>query len=284
MSALPASLTYVMERLFNLQAALRLFDTVQESIADYERQLLEELVALQPEERCAESVSAHPNPKKERAMRSQGQLGEREALWRVTGVDLTRIDGISTGAARTIRTEAGPDLSAFLDERHFASWLRLTLRTAVSGGKPLPGKKNGTGSTRIAGVLCMAAASLQHSDSALGPRSGAPRAARATRWRSSPSPASWRTWCTGRCSTVRSTWTWARNSASRSTTSKPFPTSKPARITSATTWSPTLQQPPPERRPEPHPTELFQGRAVLRLQSECSSECNRLGHRIPARS
>ena len=156
------------EHLFNLQAALRLYDTVQESIADYERQLLEELVALRPEERRAEPVPAHPNPKKERAMRSKGQLGEREALWRVTGVDLTRIDGISTGAARTILTEAGPDLSAFPDERHFASWLRLTPRTAVSGGKLLRGKKNGTGSTRIAGVLRMAAVSLQHSDSALG--------------------------------------------------------------------------------------------------------------------
>ena len=157
--------------LFNLQASLRLYDTVQESIADYERQLLEELEALEalwPEERREEPVPPHPNPKKEQAMRSKGQLDERAALWRVTGVDLTRIDGISTGAARTILTEAGPDLSAFPDERHFASWLRLTPRTAVSGGKPLRGKKNGTGSTRIAGVLRMAAVSLQHSDSALG--------------------------------------------------------------------------------------------------------------------
>ena len=30
-------------------------------------------------------------------MRSKGQLNEREALWRVTGVDLTRIDGIGAG-------------------------------------------------------------------------------------------------------------------------------------------------------------------------------------------
>jgi len=96
------------EHLLNLQAALRLYDTVRKSIADYERQLLEGLAAL----------------------------------WRVTGVDLTRIDGIGTGPACTVLTEAGPDLSAFPDERHFASWLRLTPRRA--------------------------AVSLQHSDSALG--------------------------------------------------------------------------------------------------------------------
>ena len=154
------------EHLFNLQAALRLYDTVQESIADYERQLLEELAALWPGERREEPVP--PHPKKEQAMRSKGQLDEREALWRVTGGDLTRIDEIGTGAVRTIVTEAGPDLSASPDERHFASWLRLTPRTAVSGGKPLRGKKNGTGSTRIAATLRMAAVSLQHSDSALG--------------------------------------------------------------------------------------------------------------------
>ena len=144
------------EFLFNLQAALRLYDTVQESIADYERQLLE---ALWPEERRAEPVPPHPNPKKERVMRSKGQLDQREAPWRVTGVDLPRIDG--GGALDPDRGVPGP-------KRHFASWLRLTPRTAVSGGNPVRGKKNGTGSTRIAAALCMAAVSLQHSDSALG--------------------------------------------------------------------------------------------------------------------
>ena len=69
----------------------------QASIADYERQLLEELAALWPEERREEPVSPHPIPKKEQAMRSKGQLDEREALRRATGGDLTRIDGIGAG-------------------------------------------------------------------------------------------------------------------------------------------------------------------------------------------
>ena len=44
-------------------------------------------------------------------------------------------------------------------------------RTAVSGGKPLRGKKpNGTGLTRVAGMLRMAAASLRRSDTAIGAR------------------------------------------------------------------------------------------------------------------
>ena len=68
------------------------------------------------------------------------------------------------GASRTILTEVGLDLAAFPSEKHFVSWLRLAPRTAISGGKPLPGKKraNGKGATRIAAV------SLQRSKSALG--------------------------------------------------------------------------------------------------------------------
>ena len=85
-------------------------------------------------------------------------------------MDLTRIDGLSAGAARTIMTEVGCDLAAFPSEKHFVSWLRLAPRTAISGGRPLPGKKrgNGLGATRIANVLRMAAVSLQRSRSALG--------------------------------------------------------------------------------------------------------------------
>ena len=93
----------------------------------------------------------------------------RTELWRFAGVDLTRIDGIGTESALTLLTEAGLDLTAFPSEKHFVSWLRLAPRTAFSGGKPLRHKKtDGTGSTRVAAVLRMAAVSLKHSKTALG--------------------------------------------------------------------------------------------------------------------
>ena len=60
-------------------------------------------------------------------------------------------------------------MASFPSERHFVSWLRLSPRTAISGGKPLRKKKpDGTGAMRIAGVLRMAALSLQRSKTALG--------------------------------------------------------------------------------------------------------------------
>lgn len=86
----------------------------------------------------------------------------------VAAVDLTRIDGISAGAAQTVLTEIGSSVASFPSEDHFVSWLRLCPRTPISGGKPLKKRRNGLGANRIAGVLRMAATSLQRSKTALG--------------------------------------------------------------------------------------------------------------------
>jgi transposase len=156
------------EHLFNLQQAVRLFDEVEKSIAEYEGELLRQLQAVHPPERRTEPVPRHPNSTKEKAIRRRGEQNARTELWRFAGVDLTRIDGISAGTAQTILTEVGPNLSAFPSEKHFVSWLRLCPRTAVSGGKPLKKRRNSRGASRIACALRMCATSLQHSHTALG--------------------------------------------------------------------------------------------------------------------
>jgi len=160
--------TWRAEHLFTLASALRLYDAFGQELAAFETQLRAELAALAPPARRADPVPAHPNTTKEKAIRRRGEHPVRTTLWRVAGVDLTRIDGISTGVATVVLTEVGPNLAAFPSEDDFVSWLRLCPRTPISGGKPLKKRRNGLGANRIAGALRTAACALQHSKTALG--------------------------------------------------------------------------------------------------------------------
>jgi transposase len=160
--------TWRQEHLFNLESALRLHDAIGALVASYEARLLELIESMQPPERRNLPVPSHPTPAKERQIKSRGNQNTRTALWRYAGVDLTRIDGIGIGSARTVLSEIGPDLSAFKNEDHFVSWLRLCPRTPITGGKPLKKRRNGLGATRVATALRMAASSLRRSKTALG--------------------------------------------------------------------------------------------------------------------
>jgi hypothetical protein len=130
--------------------------------------LLSEIAARQSPERQEAPVPPHPNPAKENAIKARGEQPARTTLWRFAGIDLTRIDGISAGAAQVVLTAVGPRLAAFPSEDHFVSWLRRCPRTPISGGKPVKKRRNGLGANRIAGVLRMAATSLERSKTALG--------------------------------------------------------------------------------------------------------------------
>lgn len=156
------------EHIFNLASALSLFDTNEAEIGRYDTELARQLDALQLEQLKTEAPPRHPKLTKEKEMRKGGGTAVRDRLWRATGKDLTRIDGIKTDAAQVIVAELGMDVAAFPDERHFVSWLRVCPLTKISGGKPLKGRRNGLSANRIAGVLRMAAQGVARSQTALG--------------------------------------------------------------------------------------------------------------------
>ncbi len=104
----------------------------------------------------------------------------------MSGVDLTKIDGIDINTALKIIAEISIDMSPWKSAKHFASWLGLCPGTKVSGGKVLSGKSKKV-ANRAKAALRMAAFALTNSKSALGAylrrlrsRLGAPKAITAT--------------------------------------------------------------------------------------------------------
>jgi hypothetical protein len=162
------------EHLFSLKQAVDLYEFYQGQIAECDRQILDQLTRFDAADPSDSGPDAEP----------PASLGE--ALQRMSGVDLTRIDGIDTNSALKIIAEIGIDMSRWKSAKHFASWLGLCPGTKVSGGKVLSAKSKPV-ANRAAAALRMAAFTLFKSKSALGAylrrqrsRLGAPKAITAT--------------------------------------------------------------------------------------------------------
>ena len=156
------------EHLFSLKQALQMYDHICNGIAKYEQEIQRVLTTLQPPEHQSTPVPEINNKNKRQNMRKRGQEPMREALFRLNGVDLTCIDGIGVDTAETLLSELGTDMSAFPSEHHFVSFLKLAPKLAVSGGKPIRGKRIGSATTRLGASLRMAALTLRNSKTALG--------------------------------------------------------------------------------------------------------------------
>lgn len=156
------------DHLFSLRQALKMYDTIQERIGEYEREILQKLAEMEREESRGQEVPKLNNPRKAKAIKRRGEEPMRQALYRISGVDLTVIDAIGVETVQVVLSEYGPDLSRFPTEKQFVSHLTLAPHKPTSGGKPVKKKKRGTASTRVAAALRMAALSLRHSETALG--------------------------------------------------------------------------------------------------------------------
>lgn len=121
-------------------------------------------------------------PRTSKPHRNVPTLDMRNGVHRVTGVDLTRIDGIDGHTALKLIGEIGTDMSRWKTVKHFTSWLGLCPGTKRTGGKDISGRTKPC-ANRAAAALRLAANGLYRSQSALGgflrrmkARLGAPKA------------------------------------------------------------------------------------------------------------
>jgi len=152
------------EHLFSLRQAVTLFDTYQDQIAACDAQTEAYLGTF-----VAHTQSPLP-PKpgrKNPRIRNDPGFDAQSHLYRISGVDLTRIDGIHTHTALKLISEVGLDMTRWPTVKHFTSWLGLCPGSKISGGKVLNSRTKPSGN-RAAAAFRLAAHSLHNSQSALG--------------------------------------------------------------------------------------------------------------------
>ncbi|MGH8518533.1 MAG: IS110 family transposase, partial [Panacagrimonas sp.] len=149
------------EHLFALKQALDAFDFVGTQLAECDREIELQLQRLQLHD------GDPAKGKKRGRARNAPKFDLRTQLFRMCGVDLTRIDGVDVTTALAVVSEIGTDMARFATVKHFTSWLGLCPGTKITGGKVMSGKTQRV-VNRAAQALRLAAAALRSSKSALG--------------------------------------------------------------------------------------------------------------------
>jgi len=169
--------TWQPDLLFVLQQEVAMYDAYQQRITECDQALEQHLKGV-PDKLAGPAPEGEPAPSIPRERRS-GPKRRRKAgshtpqfdlggeLHRISGVDLTRIDGIDVGVAQTVISEVGVDMTRWNTEAHFASWLGLCPDNRITGGKVI---RKGTRHVvnRAATALRLAATTLLRSQSYLG--------------------------------------------------------------------------------------------------------------------
>src|SRR6267378_5337425 len=153
--------------LFVLKQEQQGYEFCQQQMAACDRQLEQ---YLQQSEDRSQGTRLPEEMRKGRLQKKKGnrpQFDLRAELFRMTGTDLTQIDGLDVMTATTIVSEAGWDMSKWADEDHFVSWLRLCPDNRISGNKVI-GKGRLPTNNRASIALRMAASTLRMSNTYLG--------------------------------------------------------------------------------------------------------------------
>ncbi|PWT82036.1 MAG: IS110 family transposase, partial [Blastocatellia bacterium] len=168
--------TWRADLLFVLQQEVTMYDAYQQRIAECDQALEQRLKDFADKEDdrtdgMASPVAPGHSQSRIKRRRKAGshmpQFDLGRELHRISGVDLTRIDGIDVSVAQTVISEVGLDMSRWEDEHHFASWLGLCPDNRITGGKVI---RRGTRRVvnRAATALRIAATTLLRSQSYLG--------------------------------------------------------------------------------------------------------------------
>jgi transposase len=158
---------YRSEYIFQLKQMLNLFDHYALLIAELDH----ETEAMYKQLPSLINPKEHPlKPLKrssKRTMKNSPEYDLRTQLYRITGVDLTQVDGLNSSTVQDIITDIGTDMSKWPTSKHFCSWLKVSPENKKTGGKVFYSSTKKT-KNRANKALRMAAFALAKAQCALG--------------------------------------------------------------------------------------------------------------------
>jgi len=159
---------YRPEHVFALQQALALYDAYTAQVTECDRHIEQHYSALKPRyDPDDPDAPLGPDPKFNSHSKNAPDFDVRRQLFRLTGLDLTQVDGLHVSSVQQFLAETGTDMHKWPTVKHFSSWLGLAPHNDITGGKVVRSRtlKN---HNRAGQILRVAAQSAGRGQSAVG--------------------------------------------------------------------------------------------------------------------
>jgi len=148
-----------------LASNLAMYDFFKTQMKIYEDYIEEVLKKLLPED--AEGKKPVIKKKTVSVRKNQYRFNLRSYLYHVLGVDVSKVEGLDEINLLTIMSITGTNMKKWPTAGHFVSWLNLSPRPRISGGKPIGYQKRFTNNSATQ-AFRLAAQTLWQSKGPLG--------------------------------------------------------------------------------------------------------------------
>ena len=122
------------DHMFALKQAVELYETYQAKITECEVAIVKRL-GTQPD--LTDDQPPESGKRSRARERMRAGVDVREKLFKITGVDLFAIPGLSADTLLTLAGEVGFDMTPWKTVKQFTSWLGVCPGTRITGGKVL---------------------------------------------------------------------------------------------------------------------------------------------------
>lgn len=156
---------YKEQFLYILRMQLKAYDFYKQEMQNYELSIEEVLKKMLPKNENGNTSSI--SNKTEHVRKNQYRINVKEYLNHIVGVDLTKIDGLDEKSLLEIISVTGLDMNKWKTADHFASWLNLSPRPKITGGKLIGYSKRFT-NNRATQAFRLAAQTMWQNKGVLG--------------------------------------------------------------------------------------------------------------------
>ncbi len=156
---------YKEQYIFILGNSLKSYDFFKEQMKNYELLIESVLQKMLPKNEHGNKTEI--KAKTTFVRKNQYSINLKQYLNHIVGIDLTKIDGLDEKSILEIISVTGLDMNKWPTSDHFASWLNLSPRPKITGGKVIGYTKRFT-NNKATQALRMAAQTMWQNKGALG--------------------------------------------------------------------------------------------------------------------